>query len=34
LTVEQIEALLPWNGKVFLDEQKNKSLEPARPTAA
>jgi transposase len=33
-TVEQIEALLPWNLKAMLDEQKNKSLEPAKPTTA
>ena len=33
-TVEQIEALLPWNVKATLDEQKKKSLEPAKPTAA
>jgi transposase len=33
-TVEQIEALLPWNVKVVLDEQKKKSKEPAQPTAA
>jgi len=33
-TVEQIEALLPWNVKALLDEQKNKSLEAAQPTAA
>ena len=26
-TVEQIEALLPWNVKAVLDEQKKKSLE-------
>ena len=33
-TVEQIEALLPWNVKAMLDEQKKKSPEPAQPTAA
>ena len=33
-TVEQIEALLPWNVKAMLDEQKKKSLEAAQPTAA
>ncbi len=33
-TVEQIETLLPWNVKALLDEQKNKSLEAAQPTAA
>ena len=33
-TVEQIEALLPWAVKALLDEQKKKSPEPARPTAA
>jgi transposase len=33
-TVEQIEALLPWNVKALLDEEKNKSLEAAQPTAA
>ncbi len=33
-TVEQIEALLLWNVKALLDEQKNKSLEAAQPTAA
>ncbi len=27
-TIEQIEALLPWNVKAVLDEQKKKSLEP------
>jgi len=32
--VEQIEALLPWNVKAVLDEQKKKSPESAQPTAA
>jgi transposase len=31
-TVEQIEALLPWNVTAFLDEQKKKSPESAQPT--
>jgi transposase len=33
-TVEQIEALLPWNAKVVLDEQKKNSLEVAQLTTA
>jgi transposase len=33
-TVEQIEALLPWNVKAVLDERKKKSPEPEQPTAA
>ncbi len=33
-TVEHVEALLPWNVKVVLDEQNKKSPEPAQPSAA
>jgi transposase len=32
-TVEQIEALLPWNVKPVLDEQKKKSQERSQPAA-
>jgi transposase len=33
-TVEHVEALLPWNVKVVLEEQKKKSPETAQPSAA
>jgi transposase len=33
-TVEQVEALLPWNVKVVLDEQNKKSQEGSQPSAA
>jgi transposase len=33
-TVEQVEALLPWNLKTVLDEQKKKSQERSPPAAA
>ncbi|MGA8938375.1 MAG: IS66 family transposase [Acidobacteriaceae bacterium] len=33
-TVEQAEALLPWNVKLVLDEQKKKSQESSKPAAA
>jgi transposase len=33
-TVAQVEALLPWNLKPVLDEQKKKSLERSQPSAA
>jgi transposase len=33
-TVAQVEALLPWNVKSLLDEQKKKSQEPSQPSAA
>ena len=33
-TVEQIEALLPWNLKAVLDEQKKKSQQGSQPSAA
>ncbi len=33
-TVEQVEALLPWNVKAMLDEQKKKSQERSQPSAA
>jgi transposase len=33
-TVEQVEALLPWNVKAALDEQKKKSQESSKPAAA
>jgi transposase len=33
-TVEQVEALLPWNLKAMLDEQKKKSQERSQPSAA
>jgi hypothetical protein len=33
-TVGQIEALLPWNVKIVLDEQKKKSPESAQPSLA
>jgi hypothetical protein len=32
-TVAQVEALLPWNAKSLLDEQKKKSQEPSQPSA-
>jgi hypothetical protein len=32
--VEQVEALLPWNVKAVLDEQKKKSQERSQPSAA
>ena len=33
-TVEQVEALLPWNVKAVLDEQTKKSQERSQPSAA
>ena len=33
-TVEQIEALLPWNVKAALDEQRNKKPQPLQPSVA
>jgi hypothetical protein len=33
-TVAQVEALLPWNVKAVLDEQKKKSQERSQPAAA
>jgi len=33
-TVAQVEALLPWNVKSLLGEQKKKSQEPSQPSAA
>ncbi len=33
-TVAQVEALLPWNVKAVLDEQKKKSQERSQPSAA
>ena len=33
-TVEQVEALLPWNVKAVLDEQKKKHLQPSKQSAA
>jgi transposase len=33
-TVEQVEALLPWNVKPLLEEQKKKSQERSQPSAA
>jgi len=33
-TVEQVEALLPWNVKAVLDEQMKRSQEPSQPSAA
>lgn len=32
-TVAQVEALLPWNAKSLLNEQKKKSQEPSQPSA-
>ena len=33
-TVEQIEALLPWNVKAALEEQRNKKPQPLQPSVA
>ncbi len=34
ITVEQVEALLPWNLKAMLDEQHKTSQQPPQPSAA
>lgn len=33
-TVEQVEALLPWNVKAALDEQRNEKSQPLQPSVA